>query len=338
MTSMIPTWDCRTPLNVNDSDIRPEMKVPPTIREGSTDALFAVVRSEMGDFARHSNLHLDFINPRLKSISQRPDADGAAHLAELVAFEKSIEERYLKHCNPENPVHFMTLWTTRCYLARYHLFSHYARTFQSALTDQQRDAAMSYARRMLECDTLLNNSPLTIGYQWLIQFHFPFPAYLHILQDLRKRPYAQNTAAAWQTVNDNYTSRFRFINLEDDPRPNVLFRVVAQAWKEYQAALNRIGQSPPIPEIITSIQGALHANQMYHSGLGSSVQSFSPDFDEDFFKLSSEKEQQGIQTRGVPKAGIWRDIDAFGRTPMNLDPNQFDWSAADWNPMNQRGF
>jgi hypothetical protein len=33
-TAMLaPTWDCRTPLNVNDFSIRPEVKTPPVIHE-----------------------------------------------------------------------------------------------------------------------------------------------------------------------------------------------------------------------------------------------------------------------------------------------------------------
>ncbi|KAH8688779.1 hypothetical protein BGW36DRAFT_392158 [Talaromyces proteolyticus] len=43
-------WDCRVPLSLNDSDLRPEMKEPPNVQRTPTDALFIVVRSELGDF------------------------------------------------------------------------------------------------------------------------------------------------------------------------------------------------------------------------------------------------------------------------------------------------
>ncbi len=38
-----PTWYCKTPLNVNDTDLRPEMKVPPVPRGEPADAVFAIV-------------------------------------------------------------------------------------------------------------------------------------------------------------------------------------------------------------------------------------------------------------------------------------------------------
>jgi len=45
-TTLDPTWDCKIPLNVNDSDLRPEMKGPPAIQGKSTEAPFAIVRSK----------------------------------------------------------------------------------------------------------------------------------------------------------------------------------------------------------------------------------------------------------------------------------------------------
>lgn len=42
-----PLWDCRIPLNVNDSELRSELKEPPVSQNKSTDALFAVISSEM---------------------------------------------------------------------------------------------------------------------------------------------------------------------------------------------------------------------------------------------------------------------------------------------------
>ena len=41
-TTLDPTWDCKIPLNVNDSDLRPEMKGPPAFQGKSTEALLYV--------------------------------------------------------------------------------------------------------------------------------------------------------------------------------------------------------------------------------------------------------------------------------------------------------
>ncbi|KAJ5289450.1 uncharacterized protein N7443_009703, partial [Penicillium atrosanguineum] len=67
---LIPTWDCQPPSNLNDSELRPEMKMMPKVYERPTEAIFAVLRSQLADFTRHSAFHLDFINPSLKAMAR----------------------------------------------------------------------------------------------------------------------------------------------------------------------------------------------------------------------------------------------------------------------------
>jgi hypothetical protein len=174
------TWDCKTPLNVDDSEIRPEMKTAPGIHEKPTEALFAVVRSELGAF------HLNFINRSLNTTAKAKDTRKGPVLdnGKLIALEKTMEGKYLAFCDPENPLHFMTIWTTRGYLAKSRLLEHYSRHSRSSVhqTEVQRNVAISYALSMLKCDTKLMSSPLTIGFLWLVYFDFPFLAYVHILK------------------------------------------------------------------------------------------------------------------------------------------------------------
>ena len=44
------TWDTKQPLNVNDNDIWPGMEEPPKEREGATDMIFCLARTEIGRF------------------------------------------------------------------------------------------------------------------------------------------------------------------------------------------------------------------------------------------------------------------------------------------------
>lgn len=176
-TTLLPTWDCSTPLNVNDFEIRSGMKKSPAIHGNPTEALFAVVRSELADFIRHSAFHLNFVNPSLNTIAQPKDAphDSVREGGELIAIGKVIEDKYLTFCDAEDPLHYMTIWTTRGSLARHRLLDHYSRhsTSSEQPTNAQRSAAISYALSMLECDTKLRTSPLTKGYLWLADFYFP---------------------------------------------------------------------------------------------------------------------------------------------------------------------
>ncbi len=87
------------------------MKTTPAAHDKPTEALFAVVRSELADSLRHSAFHLNFINPSLNAIAQSkaarhgliPESD------DCTVLEKTIQDKYLALCDPENPIHFMTL-------------------------------------------------------------------------------------------------------------------------------------------------------------------------------------------------------------------------------------
>ncbi len=255
-TTLDPTWDCKIPLNVNDSDLRPEMKEPPAIQGTSTEALFAVVRSELGDFIRHTLFHLDFTSPHLKPLAKHFRNTPAPEGSELVKLEEMIEDQYLKSCDQENPIHFMTIWITRVYLAKCRLLEHHSRYSSSSTrrTEAQRDTATSYALRMLECDTKIMTSPLTKGFLWLNHVYFPFPAYIQIVQDLRRRPISVQARQAWEVMSDNYEAWFSSQSSDDSPFFQIFAKTVLQAWDACEAA-SRETLTPP--RIVASIRHTL---------------------------------------------------------------------------------
>lgn len=209
-TTLDPTWNCNTPLNANDFEIRPDMKASPACHEKPTEALFTVVRNELADFIRHSTFHLSFVNPSLSAIAQPKDAGQNSNTdgSELMALEKIIERKYFNFCSSDDPLHYMTIWTTRGFLAKNKLLEHYSRHSIASVrpAEPQRSAAMSYAVSMLECDTRLRSSPLTKTYMWHVNAHFPLLGYVHILNALKKRPADDLAERAWAAINDNYAT------------------------------------------------------------------------------------------------------------------------------------
>jgi Fungal specific transcription factor domain. len=73
ITTLTPTWDRKTPLNVSDFEMFPDVKSSLASHEKPTEAVFIVVRSELADFVRHSASHLNFINPSLNTMAQSND-------------------------------------------------------------------------------------------------------------------------------------------------------------------------------------------------------------------------------------------------------------------------
>lgn len=255
-TNLTPTWDCKTPLNVNDFELRPETKSSPPAHDKPTEALFAVVRSELADSVRHSAFHINFINPSLNAIA-KPKHGPAPDGDELTLLEKSIEEKYLTFCDPDNPLHFMTKWTTRAYLARNRLLEHYSRFSAPSApqqTEPQRAAAVSHALAMLDCETRLRTSPLTKGFLWHADANVPALAYVHILNGLGRRPGDGHADRAWEALSDNYEARAAYCKAGEYGISDVFSRVVLQVWAAREALCREEGRPVKPPRIVEMVR------------------------------------------------------------------------------------
>ncbi|KAF2472125.1 uncharacterized protein BDR25DRAFT_284602 [Lindgomyces ingoldianus] len=339
VSSLLPTWDCRVPLNVNDSDLRQDMKEPPQVQGKSTDALFAVVRSELGDFLRHTMFHLGYYCPSLKptdgDLQRRPDTEGG----ETVRFEKTIEAKYLNFCNLDNPLHFMTIWTTRGSIAKFCLMEHHSRYAGSPLhqAETQREAALSYALSMLECNTKLVTSPFTKGFIWMIHSHFPFVGYIQTVQYLKWRPMSAKATAAWQVMSDNYhasqdllSGGSRFFEL--------LASFILQAWDAREAAFNETGSSLETPQIVLSIRQRLA--RMAPDGENPGVQQpqDAMEMESTDFLMSTSMGHDVYNTShimGVHNdyafSGLGSGADLPGLSIQDIQMDYVDWSAMNWD-------
>ncbi|KAK9337314.1 hypothetical protein LIPSTDRAFT_57140 [Lipomyces starkeyi NRRL Y-11557] len=342
-TTLTPTWDCRIPLNVNDSDFRLEMKEPPQVQGKSTEALFAVVRSELGDFVRHTMFHLDFTSPALKPVAKDVQHGPIPEGSELVSLEKMIEDKYLKFCDPENPLHFMTIWTTKAYLAKCRLVEHYSRYSSSSVhqAEAQRDAPISYALSMLECDTKIMTSPLTKGFLWLVHFYFPFTAYIQIVQSLKRRPVSDQAELAWEVMSDNYEARFGLLRRDDSPFFKIFTKILLQAWEAREATFKQLGESLVTPRIVLSIrhQVAQIAQNAQNPDTGQpngatdmGINNFLMSMPMGFGSHSLLYSMGGQASYAVTGPGAYPDMP--GLAPLDVDVNQLDWSAMDWDLVN----
>ncbi|KAF7176468.1 hypothetical protein CNMCM7691_002786 [Aspergillus felis] len=345
VTTLTPTWDCLIPLNVNDFEIRTDTNSCPTNSEKPTEALFAVVRSELADLIRHTTFHINFVNPLLAAVAKAKDPRQTSIPAncEMLTIQKAIEEKYLAFCGPTDPLHYMTIWTTRGYIARNRLLEHYGRHSTSPATQQtdaQRNAALSYALEMLECDTRLRVSPLTRRYLWLVDFHVPALAYIHVLNDLKKRPTASHAGKAWQAMSENYEARAMRPKPSGQSVFTVFARVVLQAWGARETFLREQGLPVDTPQIVVDIR-----NKVPQTSSGSSMAPGCSTEEPHRSSIAISTNSDAIPTQ-INLTGHSADGQAFpgpdlgpssfpdvaGPAIMDIDMEQF-WTAMDWRLM-----
>jgi len=338
--TLVPTWDCRPPSNVSDFDLQPEIKDPPAVQGTPTEALFAVVRGEMGDYVRHSTFYLELTNPALKTVVKNSHCGHVPEGGELKTIEKVIEDKYIRFCIPGNPLHFMTIWTAQGQLAKNCLLESYSNLARSPTqqTDAERNADMNYALITLECDTKLITSPLVKGYLWHIQFHFPFPAYIHLTQELRRRPVGDHSQKYWEAMSNNYQARLALLGENDTPFFKVFARTVLQAWEAREALSEQCKDPLAPPQLISDIRQKL-------ARLPQEVLEANAGQPSDALALSLDD-----LSRSMPTDSIGRDMlygtgwpsyeglgTGIGEIALDVDADHFDWNAMDWNQMLDRG-
>jgi hypothetical protein len=170
-----------------------------------------------------------------------------------------IETKYLRFCNPENPLQFTAIWEARSQIAKCRLMEDYARSFQpgSSGADDRLHTAVIHAIRLLECDTKLMTSPLTQGFTWMSHFNFPFPAYIHLVKYMKKYPLNEHAERAWQVISNNFESWSSFTFHGNNNFIMTLYRMILGAWSHRETALVQAGEMiTPLP-IITDIRNKM---------------------------------------------------------------------------------
>ncbi|KAJ8071803.1 hypothetical protein OCU04_002117 [Sclerotinia nivalis] len=337
-----PTWDCKIPLNVSDSDFHVVMKDPPKIQGEPTEAIFTVLRSEVGNFIRNTKFYLDFDDVALKPAAKDMQHDPTTGGSEIANLDKLVEEKYLKFCDPENPVHFMAIWMTRMSLAKWHLVEHWhlSGKNRSSKVGLVHDTTIAYAFNILECDTRLMTSPLAKGFTWMTNMYFPFPAYFQIVQNLKRRPLSQQAEQAWKTMTANYEARFRTIIDDQIPGPffKIFAKIILQAWEVREKAFKQMGQVIAEPKIVVTIRQEVVKLARNAEESEGECRRTGTDMDVNDFSVVAPMGLYGMADEygcvGAGSIGTGAYIDTPGLGLIDGDISQLDWSAMDWNALN----
>lgn len=202
--------------------------------------------------------------------------------------------------------------------------------------DAARDAAFENAITLIECDTMLSTSPLTRGFTWMVQFNYPFPAWIQIVQNLKRQPLSPRADRSWEALSTNYEAHHS--RAVGTPQYSMFYKilvpVVLQAWAATEEAYEKLGEPVTTPRVISYIRQVI----LQKSQAPNTIQLDStPSIDMNAFStaipmafdpnLYFQMSNQQSNTSSEP----WINPGMVGMPPLNVDPNQIDWSSMDWN-------
>ncbi|KAM4056646.1 fungal specific transcription factor [Hirsutella rhossiliensis] len=269
VTALSSGGDCKIPLNVNDSDLHVDGKDMPTPHSGPTEMLFALTRIEIA-MAVSSNSNRDSFkmnNPEKASpvpqgTPSKPPVptiriagqDSPSYT--LDGYCAHIEGTYLTQCDPKIPLHFFTLTMTRQNLCKMRVIGFLVRMHNAEampLKEIERDSLSLQATQMIEYDNVVQSSESLQPFRWYAMHHFPFPAYMFLVQELRNRVSGPLVERAWDAIAANYNLRGLLSNLHS-PMHTAFGNLFLKAWDAHEASQLSNGRQVTQPRFITILR------------------------------------------------------------------------------------
>ena len=227
-------FDTKTPTNVDDASLDPVMQKSPVSEQRWTDMTTFIIRCEVWKLSR-----------RLRSL-MTTNKDIAYNINTGVElFEKSrarIEESYLKHLDPNQPLHCFVATMARLFLTKIdliHTKRFQARTEESQPTQfLQSEKVFKSSITIIEDTYALQNEPSWSGWVWQIEGRQPpWHALFAVLHQLRTRPWGPTCERAWPSVMKSFKG---FSEVERrDPRYEQLVILISAVQKRVDELLHQ---------------------------------------------------------------------------------------------------
>lgn len=199
-------FDTRMPLNINDSDLTPDMTVPPAEREESTEMTFCLIRCE----AMRIVWKTGYVPPAMRQAGQPAVGLSLAERASLAKdLQQRLQERYLKHCDTSRPFFQACVTVARLIIARNWLVVYYPYRQKdddgtNLPSSPIRDQLFAVSVKVLELSYELLTSPALAQWTWHSMTHVKWHAAAIVLSEICLRPPSQDCDRAWEYTQTLY--------------------------------------------------------------------------------------------------------------------------------------
>lgn len=197
-------FDTRMPLNINDSDLTPDMTVPPAEREETTEMTLCLIRCEVMRIVWKTG----YVPPGMRRPGQPAEGLSLPERASLVKdLQQRLEERYLKHCDTSNPFFHVCVTVARLIIARNWLVVYYPlrqKDDGTTLPSPIRDQLFTTSIKVLELSYELLTSPALTQWTWHSKTHVQWHAVAFVLSEICSRPPSPDCDRAWEYAQTVY--------------------------------------------------------------------------------------------------------------------------------------
>ena len=254
----------KLPANINDNELHPGMASPATESTKSTDTSFCVLRSELGSFA--ATLAARFRQQGTDgSWDDYASRNGMGENRDFIKeVEEILETKYLRYCDPSQPLQLMTMLLARSSLNVGRFFGHHPRKWasQEKTPESERQYVWNVSIKLLEQYNMVQSNRQLQRFAWHAAYFLQWHAFIHVLDTLRANPLMPDALKTWQLVESVYENHPDMVSNTKKTVHRAVGNLCLKAFNAREAALMNEGESiPRAPEYIIKLRQQREASK-----------------------------------------------------------------------------
>ena len=238
-------FNTQKPLNVNDDDLKPDMKALPPEREGFTEMSKSWVHHEV------SYLRWRFGEVPHFNFEKDPGVATSERINLVGDLEKSLNDRVIRYCDPSNAVAWVTSVVSRLIMCRIRLMLYHPIETTKVFPRAERpyisnEKLLETAVACMEYSHLLDAEPKAAQWRWFFKTYVQWHALATALAELCLQTKGPLVDRAWRivdTVFDDWAAR-----IADSPN-GMLWRPIKKLMTKAQAKRLQAQQSEQTAKI-----------------------------------------------------------------------------------------
>lgn len=193
------SWDTQQPLNINDTDIWPDMTTTPEPRTGATDMMFCLARTELAKFVQKA---MPLFGNWSRVLEEVELADKERLLDEI---EEEMETKYLRYCDFADPLHNIVMAMARTAINAGKLRIRLPRIKEvKDLSEKEREAIWTQSLKIIDYDIAAQNNGNLKRFRWHLEAFFQWDSLIWILNDIRRHPLDHVDDQIWSKIEKVY--------------------------------------------------------------------------------------------------------------------------------------
>jgi Fungal specific transcription factor domain len=248
--------DTKIPLNVEDDDLNPQMADPPPERNGITSVVLVLVRCDIMELLRKlapnvtSNYQWDRLTTSSITLAEKD--------AMISQIKDILEKKYIRYCDPSNPLHYFTTVLARSAICKMKLFAHNPRQFTDSglkVPQTERDIIFENGIKLLEYGNLIHSTPTLRKYMWQISTSYLWDSLLYVLIEVRTRKIGPDVDRTWELIGGAFANYPQIFAEATEALYTTLGNWTLQVWDDCVAARKSEGHPESlVPEYINRIR------------------------------------------------------------------------------------